>query len=62
MDDTLLINPTDSVTPRAESLPVDAFPFRDEEDTHTDCSTAVLPNVTELVAYLLDNIFPMTVM
>jgi len=50
MDDTLLINPTDSVTPRAESLPVDAFPFRDEEDTHTDCSTAVLPNVTELVA------------
>jgi hypothetical protein len=54
--------PTDTASPIAVPLPAVAFPTRDEEDIHIDCSTAVPPNVTLLVAEFRENMLPETVM
>jgi hypothetical protein len=44
------IEPTDTASLTAESLPAGTFPARDEDDIQTDTSTAVIPNVIQLVA------------
>jgi len=38
------------------------LPIRDEEDVHLDCSTVVLPNLTEIVTSWLETILPVIVM
>jgi hypothetical protein len=48
--DTPNNGPTDTLTPRAELLPTDAFPIRDDEEIQVDCSTAVPPNEIQLEA------------
>lgn len=61
-DELLLINPTESVIPRADSLPDDIFPIIEEYETHIECSPAVFPNETSAVAKLCETILPVTVM